>query len=635
MDGSPADGFRAKPGWLLAVLVLTVGQAGLSLPVFGGWSGLHDSRPIVAGRHPLHLYHGSLGSETFRQRYATACFDPNFQAGYPKTPVFDGGCRPAELFLTISGRGYDPAAYKIGLFICCLLVPGAFVLASRGIGLSAPGACLAGAFGCGVWWSAPVRAMFDAGDSDLLLAGMSAIIFISWLSRYNWEPGITAWLILSGTAIIGWYAHPVVWLGLAPVLGIYYLAVAPRHGPGWHLGLFGISSVGIALNMWWIWDWAKFWWLRQPSVDDVAPLPTWGALLDSWDGNGQLFGPAPLGWPMVVAGMFGCVWFARANRKTAPALLVLTGLLAFCIARLGQTWPPLANGGAERAAPLVAALAVLPAAWMAQTIGKTLPYRSLLLLIIVLLPAIAGWGGYATGPLRYSLGLRTERIAMGLNAEQEKLVKEIATRTTREGRILIEDGPSIGTSWNWTALLPMYTERAFLGGLDPDARFEHAFCGLRSDRMNGKLLAEWTDIEMLECCRRYNIGWVVCRTNTTADRWRKVASVREISQFGDGMILFQIVRDCSFVLVGSAKWEQADRKKVVLTDIVPADSPHPDGGPIPAKVIVISLHYQAGLRVSPNVVTVERDPDPHDPIPMIRLRMNGPMSRLVISWENP
>ena len=75
--------------------------------------------------------------------------------------------------------------------------------------------------------------------------------------------------------------------------------------------------------------------------------------------------------------------------------------------------------------------------------------------------------------------------------------------------------------------------------------------------------------------------------------------------------------------------------KVVLTDIIPADSPHPDGGPVPAKVIVLSLHYQAGLRVSPNVVTVERDPDPFDPIPMIRLRMTGPMSRLVISWENP
>jgi hypothetical protein len=86
--------------------------------------------------------------------------------------------------------------------------------------------------------------------------------------------------------------------------------------------------------------------------------------------------------------------------------------------------------------------------------------------------------------------------------------------------------------------------------------------------------------------------------------------------------------------VGSAKWEQADRKKVVLTDVVPADAPHPDGGPMPAKVVVLSLHHQPGLRVSPNIVAVERDPDAHDPIPMIRLRMTGPLSRIVISWEN-
>src|SRR5947199_391448 len=182
MDGSCARGFRQRPVWLVAVAALVAGQAGLALHLFGGPAGLTDPRPVVAGRHPLHLYHGALGAETFRQRWATACYDPSFQAGYPKTPVFDAGCRPGEFFL-----------------------------------------------------------------------------------------------VLAGTAVVGWYAHPVVWLGLAPVVAVYYLALAPRHGPAWHLGLAGVTAAGMAPNMWWLWDWGKFWWLRQPSVDDIAPLPTWGA----------------------------------------------------------------------------------------------------------------------------------------------------------------------------------------------------------------------------------------------------------------------------------------------------------------------------------------------------------------------
>jgi len=50
------------------------------------------------------------------------CYDPAFQAGYPKTPIFDNGSRPAELFLTIAGGGYRPRAYKIGLALTCVLV---------------------------------------------------------------------------------------------------------------------------------------------------------------------------------------------------------------------------------------------------------------------------------------------------------------------------------------------------------------------------------------------------------------------------------------------------------------------------------------------------------------------------------
>ncbi len=51
--------------------------------------------------------------------------------------------------------------------------------------------------------------------------------------------------------------------------------------------------------------------------------------------------------------------------------------------------------------------------------------------------------------------------------------------------------------------------------------------------------------------------------------------------------------------------------------------------------MVLSLHYQAGLQVSPGRVTVEKEPDAHDPIPFVRLRMSGPVTRVTLTWSEP
>ena len=98
MDDTPTDGFRHHPRWLLGVVAVACAQAGLLLGLFGpdrAFEDLLDDRPVLSGRHPLHLYHGTLGAEAFGARGGTTVYDPNFQAGYAKTPWFDGASRPA------------------------------------------------------------------------------------------------------------------------------------------------------------------------------------------------------------------------------------------------------------------------------------------------------------------------------------------------------------------------------------------------------------------------------------------------------------------------------------------------------------------------------------------------------------
>jgi hypothetical protein len=169
--------------------------------------------------------------------------------------------------------------------------------------------------------------------------------------------------------------------------------------------------------------------------------------------------------------------------------------------------------------------------------------------------------------------------------------------------------------------------RPLIGGLDPDACVEHAFCGLRGGKLNGRPFADWTTPERAAFCRRYNVGWVLCRTPAAADFWRADPTAREVARFRDGgeLVLFSLDRPKSFVLVGSATVERLDRHGVILTDVTPNE----------IGEVVLSLHHQPGFRAGPTGIMPEVDKDPFDPIPMLKLLVPGPVSRIAVTWENP
>ena len=134
-NGAPPPRTR-QPSAVVAGVPRPRRRAGLddAWPVWPGHTAdrLLDDQPVLSGRHPLHLYHGLLGARSFLNRGTLSCYDPAFQAGYPKTPVFDDGSRPAEMLLALAGGRYRPSVYKLGVAGLCLLAPCVFAGAARG-----------------------------------------------------------------------------------------------------------------------------------------------------------------------------------------------------------------------------------------------------------------------------------------------------------------------------------------------------------------------------------------------------------------------------------------------------------------------------------------------------------------------
>lgn len=682
-DARPIAGFNDSPIWFLVLLALIAWQAWMTLSLFAVasasdspfsqerilkcWQRLLDDQPIVSGHHPLHLYMGCLGAQAFIERGTLCAFDPSQYVGYLKSPVFDSGSRPAELFLIVGGGEYRPAAYKIGLAVCCCLVPFFLALAGWGLGLGRGFTCLAVAVGLLIFWGGPGRAALEDGNLDLLLASLAAVTYIGVLVHFDRAPGFCNWLVLLLSGTIGWFAHPVVFLLLMPLALLYYVSVGVKHQLNWHLALFATLFGALAANSFWLPDWVKYWWIRLPLQLGAEPLrhrtlhtiwsaPLWGDDVDRTLAAAlfvlALLGViilnqshVPLLAPSASAGSSDSSLALRATQavRGRPAARMLgLGVIAFLALAIGGiAMQPLGRLGAAELLLPALWFAVLPAVFCLGQLAHGVNRLSRRAWTAPLLATLLIAAAVHLEPTFFSTWMNRCRqstpLAIGLGPQRDELVELLRTNTGGEGRILWEDRTSKRDAPCWSALLPLLTERSYLGGLDAHASIEHAYASFIDQHLAGRNIADWTDAELDDFCRRYNVGWVVCWSPAAINRLRAYQPGSPAPQSGSPGAAMPVpiaVHDDtpgylftlpprSYVLKGQARWIGASRQRIALADVIPEDGK-----------VVLSLHYQAGLQVSPGRVQIEREPDPFDPIPFIRLRVPGPVARLTLTWTD-
>ena len=147
---------------------------------------------------------------------------------------------------------------------------------------------------------------------------------------------------------------------------------------------------------------------------------------------------------------------------------------------------------------------------------------------------------------------------------------------------------------------------------------------LADGKLVGRPVGDWSDEELARFFDRYNVTRVVCRSPEAVARFRRVPGAAVVAEFKDeGGVMFALDRRPGYVLTGRGQVTEMDWRRVALSDA------EPDAN----GVIVLSLHHHTHWRVSPAYVTIEKDVDVNDPIPMLRLRLPGPAARVTLTWN--
>lgn len=633
MECAPTSPTRA---WLIAaanlicLATLLAWQGWLTLGLFGNapWTDLTNQEPITSGTHPRQLYLGYRGAYALARTGSNCVYDWTQAAGYPKTPIFDGS-RGAEIVLFLNGGGYDPRAYKFGIVAACMLAPLLIWTAAWGFGLCLSGRTVAVALSTLIWWGPQGRTALESGELELWMASLAVIAHMGLLIRYDRHPGIAIWLGLFASAAMGWFCQPLLFPIALPLLLMYYLSAGARHGSiAWHFMLLVVQAAAFVVNVFWLTDWLSFWWLRSPlpGASDMLAHRTFRTLWEAplWGGCSQ----RGLALVLLALASLGIVLMNRTRQRPAARLLLMGAGGMTILAFLGISWEPLGEMGTSAllgpalcfACPAAGYGFVRIVGWLVSSkTGRILLASAC---VTASIAAYVGWGELACIVQR---SIRTEPFRIGLSPEEKQIVDTLVLETSSDHRILWEDRPIPRTSSHWAALLPLLTERPILGGLDPHGSIEHSSIGFLDEMLQGRHISTWSDRSLDEYVHRYNVGWVAAWTPATIKRfaeWSGVERAIPMSDGGQGFLYVLKKPEHGFVLRGQATVVQADGQRLTLADLVPENG-----------VVVLSYHWQAGLKASPDRVQPEREPSGHDPIGFLRLRTAGPVARVTLTWE--
>ena len=635
-------GLKSLSMWLAIGIIALPSAASILSNRFENTEDLFSS-----GSHPIHQYHGWIGAKGLLAKGIPTAFDPAFHAGYIKTPLFDSQAHVIEwlvaLFTMLRGPDNSPSLIQVAQYHLWYLsglvfaIPFFVAVGGRLAGLSNLEALLC-ALGSEIVMIMPAgsRAIID-GEMGQVLAPSCFAMFIGSLVGYHRRTSSICGIVIFFSYWMLWATSVGTALFATAMLLYYYLRVGLRHESWWHFGLIASLLGALVGNLELFLALRNHWWIQATILEENSNFPG-SALIrivgDSRWGGGSGF---CAGMIMLVSGVAGAQWLVWTGRRLAGRMIATTigfQVLIFAISKTVHLLNQLDVIGNPTSIMLTSTLGFgaslgiqchgkkwFGPSWLREYPIRYIPisiFSGLLIVFSLINPTFI-----KTLCLNYVGGCWK---LDGPPVWARTVTKQLSEYPAAGGRILWEDLVSDGSN-GWSVFLPQILNRGLIGGLSPVVRIEHQQASLREGKLAGRSVLEWTDSELNGFIKTYRINLIVARTDNSISRWSKypdaIAAKKGSYEGKNGKwVVFKLPDQIGLAVVGTARVVHMGTDKVTLADVVPENGS-----------VVLSLHYQRGMKVRPERVKIERELDSHDPIPLIRLKSDEPISRLELEWD--
>ena len=606
---------------ILTLAVFVLHAFGLAL-LYSPFTGLFDAQPIIDQDWGLHFHHLNSLAAFWRQDGSGWGYNPFFMAGYPSNTIQDLSIKFFEFTaLVLSAVALTPLQwFKISAFLGMASVPWMMYFSARNFFIADDfrhlAAVLAAALGTLYWWNSLPREMFFYGMIGFPLAAYSSVLGASLFYRLAVHPEQFGWVHL------GWMAFAILILPLhvqsvvifvPPMVAL--LIMQPRRLTA-RLLVFLAAAAALSLLVNSAWLIAAI----AHRGDDassaiVDQLPVF-ASADPLTLFLDYFGPKGL-WSfrpsfvekgfrlvLLVLGTLGIRKLTARDRRAIGVMLASAAIVLFLLTYFGalapfmKAWQPL-----RFKVPLDLFLALGAAygatAWL--TAPRALRPR--------LVPALLGCGlvtfviNLAQTELTGRLQLRSRFIP-----ELSAIVEWVKRETPSDARLLFEEsGDETGFVYDrayLSSFIPYLTGRQLIGGPINLYNDRHHFAEFHSGKMFKRDPRSFSDEELRNYLRLYNIGAAVAFDPASIRRLQSIPGLATIEERIGPIYLMKINQPSSWFVAGDGK-VRADFNRLELSELRGND-------------VVLKFHWIEGLTATPST-PIEPVKIADDPIPFIKL----------------
>ena len=528
---------------LIVIVAISALHAFGLICLFDVFAGLYNPDPIIDQDWGLHFHHLKSLEAFWQQDKSTWGYNPLFMAGYPSNTIQDLSIKLFEfLALALSLIALTPIQwFKISAFIAMAAVPWLMYFSARNLFAREETrnavAVLAALLGTIYWWNSLPREMFFYGMIGYSTAAYAGGLGVSLFYRLTRQQ--TSW----GAVHLGWIFFAIAILPLHVqsliifVPSILALLFAQPKLMQRDLALWtaGAAAISLSLNLVWIMpafshrgdDVSKTIVEQLPlfvSTDPLtlikdyfAPKNFWSFRQSFWEKGFRLL--------LLILGTTGTVTLLRYRDKDVAILLGAALISLFLITYFSFLIPPLQAWQPLRfKVPFDLFLTVGAAYALADWLGAgstkssfyscTVPFLLFTASITFLINLV---GTESQAKLR----LRTL-----VRPEITEIVGWVRQDTPKEARVLFEEsGDETGFVYDGmylSAFIPHWSGRELIGGPINLYNDRHHFAEFHSGRLFGRDIQAFSDEEIKQYFRLYNIGAVVAFHPASVKRLRSI-----------------------------------------------------------------------------------------------------------------